>query len=279
LHEYAYIFLNVESILINSRLFVKYRVEIDMLTSQRKALILDRLRRDGQVIAKALADELDLSEDTIRRDLREMAAEKLLKRVHGGALPLSPELPDFTARQAVSSDAKRRLGAYAANMIQPGQTVFLDGGTTNAEIARQLPKDLAVTIVTHSPTIAGELEHHAAEVILIGGKLYKHSMVATGAAAVAAIASIRADIFFMGVTAIHPARGFSTGDFEEAAIKRHIAQCSAETYVLATTEKLDAASPCQILPIASVSGLIVPSDVPGESLSPYHDIDVPIFLA
>ncbi|MFK0163557.1 DeoR/GlpR family DNA-binding transcription regulator [Rhizobium sp. NPDC090279] len=251
-----------------------------MLTSQRKALILDRLRRDGQVIAKALADDLDLSEDTIRRDLREMAAAKLLKRVHGGALPLAPELPDFTARQALSSDAKRRLGAYAANMIKPGQTVFLDGGTTNAEIARQLPKDLAATVVTHSPTISGELEHHPlAEVILIGGKLYKHSMVATGAAAMAAIASIRADIFFLGVTAIHPARGFSTGDFEEAAIKRHIAQCSAETYVLATPEKLDAVSPCQILPMGSVSGLIVPSDVSEESLAPYRDGEVPLFLA
>ncbi|NLR95349.1 DeoR/GlpR transcriptional regulator [Rhizobium sp. P38BS-XIX] len=251
-----------------------------MLTSQRKALLLDRLRRDGQIVAKSLADDLGLSEDTIRRDLREMAAEKLLKRVHGGALPLSPALPDFTARQAVSSDAKRRLGAYAASMIQPGQTVFLDGGTTNAEIARQLPRDLAVTIVTHSPTIAGELEHHPlAEVILIGGKLYKHSMVATGAITMAAIASIRADIFFLGATAIHPARGFSTGDFEEAAIKRHIAQCSAETYVLATSEKLDAASPCQILPLQSVSGLIMPAEVPDASLAPYRDKEIQIFLA
>ncbi|MGG6894546.1 MULTISPECIES: DeoR/GlpR family DNA-binding transcription regulator [Rhizobium] len=251
-----------------------------MLTSQRKALILDRLRRNGQVIAKALADDLELSEDTIRRDLREMAAEKLLKRVHGGALPLAPDLPDFSARQAVSSEEKRRLGAYAASMIKSGQTVFLDGGTTNAEIARQLPKNLAVTIVTHSPTITGELEHHPlAEVILIGGKLYKHSMVATGAAAMVAIASIRADIFFLGITAIHPVHGFSTGDFEEAAIKRHIAQCSAETYVLATAEKLDAASPCQILPTKGVSGLIVPSDIPKESLTPYRNAGVPIFLA
>ncbi|MDE1997238.1 MAG: DeoR/GlpR transcriptional regulator, partial [Rhizobiaceae bacterium] len=248
--------------------------------SQRKALILDRLRRDGQLIAKVLADELGLSEDTIRRDLREMSAEKLLKRVHGGALPLSPDLPDFSTRQAISSDTKRRLGSYAARMLKPGQIVFLDGGTTNAEIARQLPKDLAVTVVTHSPTIAGELEHHpTAEVILIGGKLYKHSMVATGTAAMAAIASIRADIFFLGVTAIHPARGFSTGDFEEAAIKRHIAQCSAETYVLATPDKLDGASPYQILPIRNVSGLIVPPDVSTESLAPYRAIEVPIFLA
>lgn len=251
-----------------------------MLTSQRQALILDRLRRDGQVIAKALADELELSEDTIRRDLREMAAEKLLKRVHGGALPLSPELPDFSTRQNVSSDEKRRLGAYAANMVRRGQTVFLDGGTTNAEIVRHLPKDLPVTIVTHSPTIAGELEHHsAAEVILIGGKLYKHSMVATGAAAMAAISSVRPDMFFLGVTAIHPARGFSTGDFEEAAIKRHIAQCSAETYVLATVDKLDAASPCQILPMSGVSGLIVPADIYEESLVPYRATEVPILLA
>lgn len=251
-----------------------------MLTSQRKSLILDRLRRDGQLIAKALADELDLSEDTIRRDLREMAAEKLLKRVHGGALPLSPDLPDFSARQSVPSDEKRRLGAYAASMIRPGQTVFLDGGTTNAEIVRHLPKDIAVTIVTHSPTIAGELEHHsAADVILIGGKLYKHSMVATGAAAMAAIASIRPDIFFLGVTAIHPARGFSTGDFEEAAIKRHIAACSAETYVLATSEKLDAASPCQILPMIGISGLIVPTDLAEESLVPYRNAEVPILVA
>ncbi len=251
-----------------------------MLTSQRKALILDRLRRDGQVIAKALADELALSEDTIRRDLREMAGEKLLKRVHGGALPLSPELPDFSTRQGVSSDEKRRLGAYAAKMVRPGQTVFLDGGTTNAEIIRHLPKDLPVTIVTHSPTIAGELEHHsAAEVILIGGKLYKHSMVTTGAAAMASISSIRPDMFFLGVTAIHPARGVSTGDFEEAAIKRHIAQCSAETYVLATGEKLDAASPCQILPMAGISGLIVPADISEDSLAPYQAIELPILLA
>ncbi|MFT4182668.1 MAG: DeoR/GlpR family DNA-binding transcription regulator [Rhizobium sp.] len=251
-----------------------------MLTSQRKTLILDRLRRDGQVIAKGIADELGLSEDTIRRDLREMAAEKLLKRVHGGALPLSPELPDFSARQSLSSDAKRRLGAYAAGMIRPGQTVFLDGGTTNAEIARHLPRDFAFTIVTHSPTISGELEHHpTAEVILIGGRLYKHSMVATGAVAMAAISLVRPDLFFLGVTAIHPARGLSTGDFEEAAIKRHIAQCSAETYVLATQEKLDAASPCHILPIAAVSGMILPAGIPEESLKPYRDTGMTILDA
>jgi DeoR/GlpR family transcriptional regulator of sugar metabolism len=131
-----------------------------MLTSQRKSLILDILRRDGQVIAKQVAEELSLSEDTIRRDLREMAAEGLLKRVHGGAMPISPDLPDFSTRRDVSLEAKQRLGAKAAGLIRPGQMIFLDGGTTTAEIARSLPRSFGFTVVTHSPTIAAELEHH-----------------------------------------------------------------------------------------------------------------------
>ncbi|WEX87746.1 DeoR/GlpR family DNA-binding transcription regulator [Sinorhizobium garamanticum] len=242
-----------------------------MLTTQRRAMISARLARDGQIVAKALADELGLSEDTIRRDLREMAAAGLLRRVHGGALPLAPPLPDFAARQAIASDLKRRLGRRAADLVKPEQTIFLDGGTTNAEVARALPRDLKVTIITHSPTIAAEFEHHDAEVILIGGRLYKHSMVATGAAAVAAIKQIRVDIFFLGVTAIHPAQGLSTGDYEETAIKRAIADQAADTYVLATPEKFGAASPYRIMSVSELAGLIVLADTTAEALSPYRD--------
>jgi DeoR/GlpR family transcriptional regulator of sugar metabolism len=251
-----------------------------MLTSQRKSLILDTLRRDGQVIAKQVAESLSLSEDTIRRDLREMAAEGLLKRVHGGAMPLSPELPDFSTRKDVSLAAKRRLGAKAAGLIMPGQMIFLDGGTTTAEVTRQLPRNFGFTVVTHSPTIAADLEHHpTAEVIVIGGKLYKHSMVATGAAAMAAISQLRPDLFFLGVTAAHPMHGLSTGDFEEAAIKRHIAQSAAETYVLLTGEKLDRVSACQVLPVADVSGLIVPEEVTEAQLAPYRSLNAAILAA
>ncbi|WP_105432717.1 DeoR/GlpR family DNA-binding transcription regulator [Neorhizobium sp. T6_25] len=251
-----------------------------MLTTQRKSLILDMLRREGQVIAKRAAEEFSLSEDTIRRDLREMAAEGLLRRVHGGAMPISPDLPDFSARRAVSSDVKQRLGRAAADMVKPGQTIFLDGGTSTAEIARALPRDFAFTVVTHSPTIAAELEHHpTVEVILIGGRLYKHSMVATGAAAMAQIALMRPDIFFLGVTAVHPARGLSTGDFEEAAIKRHIAACSTETITLVTVEKLDAASPHVIMPVSALSGMIVQEDIDEERLASYRALGIALLEA
>ncbi|CAN7463041.1 DeoR/GlpR family DNA-binding transcription regulator [Rhizobium sp. LjRoot254] len=250
-----------------------------MLTTERKALITERLRRDGRLVAKAFAEEMSLSEDTIRRDLREMAADGLLERVHGGALPVKPDLPDFAERRSVATDEKRRLGAKAASLVQAGQILFLDGGTTNAEIARALPRTFAFTVITHSPTIAAELEHHpTAEVILIGGRLYKHSMVAVGAVAAGAIAAIRPDIFFLGATGVHPRHGFSTGDFEEAAIKRQIAAQSANTYVALTAEKLDRASPVSIMPLEAATGVIVGADLYGEGLDMLESAGLEIIL-
>lgn len=251
-----------------------------MLTSQRRALIQDRLRQDGQVVAKDLAEAWQVSEDTIRRDLRDMAGAGLLLRVHGGALPVQPPLPDFSARTQVATDVKAALGRCAAGMIQPGQVIFLDGGTTTAQIVRHLPLDIRLTVVTHSPTVAGGLEHHGGvEVILIGGRLYKHSMVSVGAAAMAAIATIRSDIYFMGVTAIHPVRGLSTGDYEEAAIKRHIAQHAAETIVMATVDKLDAVSPYTIAPADNAAAFIVPAGTDDAVTAPYCALGIRIIAA
>jgi DeoR/GlpR family transcriptional regulator of sugar metabolism len=249
-----------------------------MLTSQRKQLIAARLERDGQIVASELAVELGLSEDTIRRDLREMAGEGLLKRVHGGALPLAGPLPDFTERRAIATEEKRALGRRGAQLVREGQLVFLDGGTTNAELARALPRDLRVTIATHSPTIAAELEHHAAEVILVGGKIYKHSMVAAGAMAMETISRLSPDLFFMGVTALHPEFGLLTGDAEEAAIKRLISARAAETWVMATKEKFAASSPVRVIGLVELSGLIVSSDA-GDLVAPYRELGVEVIEA
>jgi DeoR/GlpR family transcriptional regulator of sugar metabolism len=165
-----------------------------MLTSQRKQWILDRLRSNGQIIAKDVSRELNVSEDTIRRDLRELAQEGLLQRVHGGALPASPAVANFAGRQKVAPEGKVAIGRAAARMVQPGQVVVLDGGTTAVQVARHLAPDLRATVVTHSPTIAVELvEHPTVEVVLLGGRLFKHSVVAVGAATVEAISRIHAD--------------------------------------------------------------------------------------
>src|SRR5690606_6943346 len=104
-----------------------------------------------------------------------------------------------------------------------------------------LPRSLDCTIITHSPTIAASLLGHRARVLLIGGELFKHSAVACGAAAVEAASRVSADLAFIGVTGVH-ATGLTTGDPEEAAMKRVLAGRAAETYVLASSEKLGAAS-------------------------------------
>jgi len=240
-----------------------------MLTEERKQLLLEALRQDGRVIAKDFAARVGTSEDTIRRDLRELAREGLLQRVHGGALPMSRAIGDLAARRSVSPDEKVAIGRAAAAMIQAGQVVFLDGGTTTLEIVRSLSTSLLATIVTHSPTVAVALADHAAEVILVGGRLFRHSMVTVGAAARDEIGRIRADIYFMGVTGMHPEVGLTTGDAEEAAIKRAIVQASGETVVLASPEKLGAASPFVVVPLADASVILTTQSVSEEQLAPY----------
>jgi len=251
-----------------------------VLTSHRKQHILGVLRQSGQVIAKELSEELGLSEDTIRRDLRELAAEGLLQRVHGGALPASPAMGDLTARSRVATDEKRMIGRAAAAMVQEGQVVILDGGTTAVEIARHFAPALKATVVTHSPTIAVELvAHPQIEVILIGGRLFKHSVVAVGAPAIEAIGRIRADTYFMGVTGIHPQYGLTTGDFEEAHVKRALSASAAETIVLASPEKLNAVSPYLILPVREIAGMIVAAATKRKTLAPFERAGVTITKA
>ncbi|MCF1710485.1 DeoR/GlpR family DNA-binding transcription regulator [Tabrizicola sp. J26] len=232
-----------------------------MLTAQRKALLLSRLAAEGRLVAATLAAELGLSEDTIRRDLRELAAEGKLLRVHGGALPLSPTHRPLADRRSMAVGEKRRLAATAARLIRPGQVVILDGGTTHLELVHILPADLRATIVTHSPTIAAALEPFPdIEVILIGGRLFRHSMVAVGAVAAEGFAQIHADLCLLGVTGLHPERGLTTGDDEEAAIKRRMMAQAGETVVLATSDKLGASSPFAIAPLGAVGTLVVPKE-------------------
>lgn len=233
-----------------------------MLTSQRKSLILEQLATDGQVLSRDLSVQFAVSEDTIRRDLRELAAAGELQRVHGGALPASNATVNFAGRQLLSLDSKKRVARKGAELISSGQVVIIDGGTTTAELVTFLPPSLNITVVTHSPGIALALvAHPLIEVILIGGKLFKHSVVATGTAAIEGIAAIQADLFFMGVTGIHARTGLTTGDYEEACVKRAFSRRAAETIVLASAEKINAASPFVIGDLALANTVVVEKGV------------------
>src|SRR5919204_6713297 len=99
-----------------------------MLVVERRELMLDRLRHDGKLVAKDLAAELGISEDSVRRDLRDLAAAGLCQRVYGGALPVSPALADYAARTSLEPESKERVAKRAAALIRPGDRVILDGG-------------------------------------------------------------------------------------------------------------------------------------------------------
>lgn len=234
-----------------------------MLAAQRRDLLLARLERDGRLVAKDLAAELGVTEDSVRRDLRELAGAGLCQRVYGGALPVSPAVADYATRAGVATDSKQRVAAAAARLVAPGSTLLLDGGTTALAVTRALPRDLVATVITHSPTVAAALvDHPTVEVFVLGGRLFKHSAVTCGAAAAEAAQLVQADLFLLGVTGVHPQSGLTTGDADEAAMKRTLAGRAADTYVLASREKIGAASPFTVLPLADVRGII--TDAPAD---------------
>lgn len=236
-----------------------------MLAAQRRDLLVERLRIDGRLVAKDLAAELGVSEDSVRRDLRELAAAGLCQRVYGGALPVSPAIADHAGRERVEPASKERVAVAAARLVAPGSTVILDGGTTALAVVRALPLDLDATVVTHSPTVAAALvDHRDVEVFLLGGRLFKHSLVTCGAAAVEAAQAVTADVFLLGVTGVHHEAGLTTGDADEAAMKRALARRAADTYVLASAEKIGAASRFAVLPLTEVTAVVTDAD-PGSA--------------
>src|SRR5215218_6595128 len=111
------------------------RAAAPLLSAERRQAILDALARDGKVVAARLVEELGVSEDTIRRDLRELAAQGLVHRVHGGALPPAPQPGTFARRQETSTDAKAALAEAGARLLAAARVVLLDGSTTNLELA------------------------------------------------------------------------------------------------------------------------------------------------
>ena len=228
-----------------------------MLAAQRKDHLLDLLDRDGRVVAKAVADELGVSEDAIRRDLRELAEEGKLLRVYGGALPIPAADRPVQERHDLATESKERVARQAVASIRSGSTIVLDAGTTTLAMARLLPSGAGITVITPSPAVALAVAGHSdARVIMVGGELTRHSMVTGGGLALEAIQHLAADVFFVGVTGVDPVHGLTTGELDDAVTKRALASRCTETVVLASEEKIGAASRYPVLPFDAVTAII-----------------------
>lgn len=209
-----------------------------MLARERQKLIFQRLETQGQVIAAELAAEFAVSEDSIRRDLREMANAKQCERVYGGALRLDKTAP-MQVRLNIDTKEKQELARAIVPMFEQGSVVFFDASSTNLEIAKTIPSKLQLTIVTNAPIIASALADNSdIEVIMIGGRLTPNVGACVDARAVQDALSFNPDLHVMGVCGLNENLEVTAENHDDAIFKRVVAERSSKIVVPATDAKM-----------------------------------------
>lgn len=247
-----------------------------MLKEERLRWILSRLEQDKKVLLSTLSGELNVSEDTIRRYIRELSDQGLLKMVRGGAVPHAPGPKHFTDRIHVASKDKQDIAQKAVSLLHDGQVVIFDGGTSTLAVAGILPKDLQITVVTNSFPVASMLENHEnAEVLFAGGRLFKDSFVTVGFDTIRFFQNIRADICFLGICSIHLQLGITSHSYEESEVKKTIVAASSQVVALTTLEKIDTAEPFYICSATSLNAIITTSPE-HPKLEPFSEVGISI---
>ena len=223
--------------------------DLELFPVERRERILDTLSAHGKVIAVDLANALRVSVDTIRRDLNQLVAEGLARRVHGGALPAAQFPRPVTERSAQPSSVKPELAQKAAALIQSKNVVVFDGGSTNQELVRWISRELPFTAITPSLPVATALsELPLVEVIVLGGRILGRELVTTGARAVKEINDFRADLCYLGVCAVHRQVGISTFSVEELELKQALIRCAGTVAAIISAEKFGKMAPFVVGP-------------------------------
>lgn len=227
-----------------------------MFTQERQNQILAELQQTGRVEVAALAQRYGVSEHTIRRDLRALEQRGHLQKAHGGAVALDTPHLDWPGRAGALPDAKDRIGQIAAALITPGQTLFLDAGSTTLAFARRLMVR-PVTVITNSLDIAAVLEGEAdVTLIVTGGVWDRASRSFQGTAARETVCRYRADWTILGTCALHQHAGATAIQEDEAAMKREMVAAGLHTMVLADHSKRDVVVAHAILTPAQIGTLV-----------------------
>jgi DeoR/GlpR family transcriptional regulator of sugar metabolism len=229
----------------------------------RRDVIAARLAAGQPANSTALAVEFGVSEDAIRRDLRALAAEGRCRRVYGGALPMSPASTPMATRIDEARERKEALARVGATLVEPGELVFLDNGSTNLALVRFLPGDYDLTVATNSIGIAAEVVKRGdLRLIMLGGLVDPHVGGCVDANAVARLAEMNIDTCFVGACAVSVAGGVCAFDPADATFKRALQAAGRTTVVMATTEKLGTRAPHRIAAVKDVHRFILEGDVP-----------------
>lgn len=241
-----------------------------MLNEERRRAILETLSRDGRVLVGDLAKQFDTSQVTIRKDLDILQAHGRIHRTHGGALPMQQgalEDPTLLEKEKLHRRVKQKIAATAARMVQEGQVLILDSGTTTTAIARTLRHFQNLTIITNAVNIAVELSGTSIDVILTGGTLRKNSFSLVGPIAEETLHRLNADILFLGVDGFDVHHGLSTPNLLEAKVNHAMMEISKQTIAVCDSSKFGRRSLSLIAPPSAIQGVITDRDVPKADLN------------
>lgn len=235
-----------------------------MYATERQQEILGRARRDGRVEVKELAEALDVTPETVRRDLTALERRALLRRVHGGAIPverlgIEPAVSDREGRMA---GQKERIAKAALDEVPEGGAIILDAGTTTIRLAEMLPTDRELTVVTHGLPVAMVLATRSNITLhLLGGTVRGRTLAAVGTWAERAMQDVFADVAFLGTNGITAERGLTTPDLAEAGVKRALVAAARRTVVLTDHTKFGRADFAQVAPLSAVDTVITDLDL------------------
>lgn len=240
-----------------------------MLKKERHGFIMRQINLHNRVLSSDLIDLLNVSEDTIRRDLQELSEKGQLSKVHGGALSKSYQ-STFNDTEVYAKDAKIIIAKKAISLIKDGMVILTGGGTSIIELAKLLPENLNATFFTISPFVAIELAKYAKiEVILIGGLFSKNSQVTYGGHVINQLSEINGDLCFLGTSAIHPHDGLTDTDWEINQLKKAMLNSCKKTGILCISEKLDTSLRLKVTSLDQIDYLITELDPKAPELSAY----------
>jgi DeoR family fructose operon transcriptional repressor len=211
-----------------------------MYAPERQQEILRLARDGGRVDVVSLAEEFQVTAETIRRDLKALDRAGLVRRVHGGAIPVGrlDFEPDLAERESTAADEKDRIVKAAVAELPSEGTMILDAGSTVARLAGAIPLDSTLTVVTHSlPTAARLADHPGIQLHLVGGRVRHRTRAAVDAWALRAYGEIRADVVFIAANGFSADHGLTTPDLAEAAVKRAAIHAARRVVLLADSSK------------------------------------------
>ncbi len=249
-----------------------------LMKAERQTRIRELVERQGRVVVPELSLLFGVSEATVRRDLEEMDG-LWVRRTHGGAVHLERAAKEPPMMQRVNEQAeeKRRIGQAVAGMIQEGETIFFSSGTTVLEVARALPQDIHITVITNSLAVINELVSRPhIEIIVLGGMFRQTELSMVGHITEQALREFRAHRVIFGVRAIDPKQGLTNDYLPETLTDRIILTIAPQVIVVADHTKFGRVSSVLVAPTSTASLIVTDTQTPDDMVAELRELGIKV---